>query len=263
MGSQFTIVRSGWVQLFGGALSILLTGGVPAGGQGQVPVESATSQSAEIEEPVASPHAKEDFAGTWDYNADDSIDIRTGRPEQRPRSATQRGGVTGTGRAGTSTTRGGGGGGGADPASPARTSGTEGAGGGERRGGMTPSVGPTPEMLREARDTARDLLEVAERLTIKVTPDTVSITDDLDRERTYLTDGRRQRHQIAAARFEIRSEWRDSQLVQQIAGGFDFKMTQTFFLSPDGSRLFLMVRVGQPRKNVPQVGFNRVYDRVE
>jgi hypothetical protein len=257
------MVRSSQVRLLGGAVSLLLMAGVPAGGQIQVPVERDAPRPAEIEEPVAAPHAKEDFAGIWDYNADDSIDIRTGRPEQRPRSATQRGGVTGTGRAGTSTTRGSGGGGGSDPASPARSSGTEGVGGGERRGGMTPAIGPTPEMVREARDTARDLLEVAERLTIKVNPDTVSITDDLERERTYLTDGRRQRHQIAAARFEIRSEWRDSQLVQQIAGGFDFKMTQTYFLSPDGRRLFLMVRVGQPRKNVPQVGFNRVYDRLE
>jgi hypothetical protein len=262
VGSHFTIVRSGQVRLLGGAISILLLAGVPVGGQVQAPVERDAARPAEIEEPVAAPHAKEDFAGTWDYNADDSIDIRTGRPEQRPRSATQRGGLTGTGRAGTSTTRAGGGGG-SNPASPARAGATEGAGGAERGGGVTSSVGPTPEMIRETRDTARDLLEVAERLTIKVNPDTVSITDDLDRERTYLTDGRRQRHQIAAARFEIRSEWRDSQLVQQIAGGFDFKMTQTFFLSPDGRRLFLMVRVGQPRKNVPQVGFNRVYDRVE
>jgi hypothetical protein len=117
--------------------------------------------------------------------------------------------------------------------------------------------------MREARDMARDLLEVAERLTIKVGQDTVTLTDDLDRQRTYTTDNRKERHQIAASRFEIRSEWRDSQLIQHIEGGFDFKMSQTYFLSPDGERLFLMVRIGEPRRDAPQAGFNRVYDRVD
>ena len=201
------------------------------------------------------PHPKADFAGTWDYNADESVDIRTGRPEQRPRSATQRGtGTNPAARAGTGGGRGAGGGGGG-------AGGFGGEGGG--RGGNIPMVGPTPDMMREARDMARDLLEVAERLTIKVGDTDVTITDDLERQRTYVTDNRRERHQIAASRFEIRTEWRDSQLIQQIEGSYDFKMSMTYFLSPDGKRMFLMVRVGEPRKNVPQVGFNRVYDHVD
>jgi hypothetical protein len=118
-------------------------------------------------------------------------------------------------------------------------------------------------MVRESRDMARDLLEVAERLTLEVGPDTVTVTDDLERQRSYATNGSKERHQIAASRFDVRTEWQGAQLQQRIEGSFDFKMTQTFFLSPDGRRLFLIIRVGEPRRGATQVGFNRVYDRVE
>jgi hypothetical protein len=50
---------------------------------------------------------------------------------------------------------------------------------------------------------------------------------------------------------------------KSIEGIYGFRMSETYFLSPDGRRLFVMVRVGQPRRDAPQVGFNRVYDRVE
>jgi hypothetical protein len=117
-------------------------------------------------------------------------------------------------------------------------------------------------MVRESRDMARDLLEVAERFTIAVGADTVTITDDLERQRQYATNGGKERHQIAASRFDVWTEWQGAQLRQRIEGSFDFKMTQTFFLSPDGRRLFVIIRVGEPRRGTAQVGFNRVYDRV-
>ena len=40
-----------------------------------------------------------------------------------------------------------------------------------------------------------------------------------------------------------------------------FKMFQTAFLSDDGNRLFVIIRVGEQKKDVPVVGVNRVYDR--
>ncbi len=196
------------------------------------------------------PHEKGEFAGTWDYNADESINIQTGRPEQRPRSATQRGSTPGV----------------LTPARGGRGSGSGALGpAGAGPSGMSrgTGVGPTPEMVRESRDMARDLLEVSERLKIAVGPESVTISDDLDRHWTYATDGRKERHQIAASRFEVRTEWKDSQLRQQIEGAFDFKMSQTYFLGPDGRRLFVIVRVGEPRRNAPQAGFDRVYDRVD
>jgi hypothetical protein len=238
----------GRIGTIGGLIWLLLVvGPSPLGGQEPMDDPSAAAGIR---------HEKSEYAGTWDYNAEESINIQTGRPEQRPRSATQRGGATpgvlSPARGGGG--RGGGGGGG-----------TSGAGGGDPGGGFSgggPRLGPTPEMLRESRDMARDLLEVSERLVIAVAEDRVTITDDLERERTYFTDGRKEKHQIAASRFDVRTEWRESQLRQYIEGAYDFRMSQTYFLSPDGRRLFLMVRVGEPRRNTPQTGFNRVYDRV-
>jgi hypothetical protein len=198
-------------------------------------------------------HEPASFAGVWDYNPEESINIQTGRPEQSPRSATQRGGpgvggtaAGGSGRRGPLTT-------GIPDAS------------GERRGGPggTSGIGPTAMMQREMRDLARDLLEVAETLSIAVAPETVTITDDLSRERTYNTDGRKQEHQLGAARFDVRTTWQDGQLRREIEGGFDFKMTETYFLSPDGRRMFVIIRVGEARRDRPQTGFDRVYDRVD
>ena len=53
------------------------------------------------------------------------------------------------------------------------------------------SFGPSPLVLAEARTLVRDLFEVNEKLTITVTADSVTFTDDLKRERTYPTDGKK------------------------------------------------------------------------
>jgi hypothetical protein len=194
-----------------------------------------------VDDPVQHPPAM--FSGVWDYNATDSINVATGRPEQSPRGATQR---TASGRA-TATSRSGGSG-----TNPGRI-------GALREDGL----GPTPAMLREARDMSRDLLEVPEALTIAVASGSVTFTDDLERERTYSTDARKQRYQLGASEFDARVEWMGSRLVKEIEGAFGFRMSETYFLSNDARRLFVFVRVGDTGRNRPPVGFDRVYDRVE
>jgi hypothetical protein len=255
------MAKLGGIGAVAGLLSLLVTVDVPSA---IAQVATSLPESAD-ETPSPEPGAvldKSAFAGTWDYNADDSINIQTGRPEQRPRSATQRGGavpgvLTPAPRSGGR----GGPGAGSGSSGAGEPGGGGGQGGGSGFGG--PNLGPTPAMVRESRDMARDLLEVAERLTIAVGADTVTITDDLERRRTYTTSASKERHQIAASRFDVWTEWQGAQLRQRIEGAFDFKMTQTYFLSPDGRRLFMIVRVGEPRRGAAQVGFNRVYDRVE
>jgi hypothetical protein len=103
---------------------------------------------------------------------------------------------------------------------------------------------------------------VPETLTIAVRPNEVSFTDDLSRALTYSIDGKEQRYQLGAARFDARISWVESQLRKQIEGPFGFKMTETYFLSPDARRLFVIIRVGEPERDAPIVGVNRVYDRV-
>src|SRR5687767_3596399 len=73
-----------------GAVAIGAAGGVVDARLGQDPPKPPAT-------PVASADAAgpAHFAGTWDYNADESVDAATGRREQGPRSAmARRGGGT-------------------------------------------------------------------------------------------------------------------------------------------------------------------------
>jgi hypothetical protein len=198
-------------------------------------------------------HTPDVFGGVWDYNAEESVNAATGRPEQSPRSATQPGATTqrsGGGSVRLPLPRGMGAGGGS------------GGGGGGWSEGVGRSYAPPAALLRENRSLSRDLLEIPEALTIRVDPDRVTFIDDLDRSRTYPTDGSRHRYQLAASRFNARMSWDDGQLRKEIDGGFGFKMTETYFLSRDAQRLFVIVRVAKTREDGPVVGADRVYDRV-
>lgn len=214
-----------------------------------VPVLAAAAQETPpapaAPEVEVSQHAPADFAGRWDYNADESLNAATGKPEQAPRSATQRGRGTA-------------------PAPRAGAAGGRAGGGGFAGGqGRTSDIGPTPEMLRASRDLMRDLLEIPESLTVKVTSDSIAFTDDLDRTRIYPTDGTKHSYRLGGSEYAARVAWRSSQLRKDIDGEFGFKMSEVYFLSTDAKRLFVIVRVADMRRNAPPIGADRVYDRVE
>ena len=228
---------------------------VCAGVHAQQP--AATAATAKPPSPVVVPAdapGPDKFVGQWDYNAVESVNAATGRPEQAARSATQRRGGVPTGAPASGGGRGGAGGG--APAGGGFSSDPFGSGRGDGGRGLA-------LMMRDNRDLARDLLEVPERLMIAVTSDAVTFTDDLDRERTYPTNGRKQKQQLGAAQFEAKATWNGPQFTKQIEGGFGFKMVEHYFLSSDAKRLFVVIRVGEQRPDDPIVGYNRVYDRIE
>ena len=66
---------------------VLLLGGLAGPLLAQQPSAPVTVAAAPA---TTVAHARDQFAGTWDYNAAESINIQTGKPEQAPRSATQR-----------------------------------------------------------------------------------------------------------------------------------------------------------------------------
>ena len=199
-------------------------------------------------------HPPEKFVGTWEYNAAESVNAANGRPERSPQSATQRR-PTSTPRPPSSMPPGGGGIG-------------YGPGGGNAGGPLGipgPPMGPgMPSLVTTAlRDLARDLLEISETLTIRVTEEGVIFTDDLDRSQTYPPDGEKYRYQIGAALFDAKTIWERGQLKKAITASEGFKMSETYFLSDDAKRLFVIIRLGEQRKGTPVVGVNRVYDRVD
>ena len=210
-------------------------------------------------------HTLDQLAGQWFYNADESINIATGRPEQAPKSATQRTPGARAGGAGL-----GGGRTGAGPGYGRSTGAGESAApdgsGGPRPGVLfrAGEIGPTISMMQESRSLRRDLMEVPEALKIAVALNAVTFTDDLERSREFPTSGLKQKYQLGAARFAASTEWKDSQLQKHIEAADGFRMTETYFLSPDGNRLFVIVRLGDvTKKGAPLVGVNRVYDRAD
>ncbi len=206
--------------------AMLLANGVPG---------AARDAGVRAQSP-ASAALPEQFAGVWTYNSADSRNIATGRPERGPRGAAPPRPIV------------------ARPAAPATTDAPDAS--------RQSPFAPSPHMLRENRDLTRDLLEIAETLAFAVSDDTVMITDDLGRERSYPSDNRRQRYRLGASEFFARVRWEDGRLRRDIEGSFGFRMTETYFLNPEASRLFVIIRVGEASRGRPQTGVDRVYDRV-
>jgi hypothetical protein len=209
---------------------------------------------------LAAPALPEAFSGFWDYNHELSVDAATGRPEQAPRSAAQRSLGNAAAAAPPAPPRSGGGGGG-------RSGGT--ASGGQGGGDVQPRSefdearrAMAAIIAAERRTLVRDLLEVPEKLTITSEGSDVTFIDDLKRARTYVADGKTRKYQLAAARFDARTGWDGKYFRKDIAGPNNFKMSETYFLSEDGQRLFVITRIGDPRRPETMAGVNRVYDRI-
>lgn len=212
-------------------VAAVLSGGTVQEGRTR-PAESVTPAPGRTD-----PRPAADFTGTWEYNADESVDAATGRPETA-RAANQRRGSAG------------------------------GAGGsGQGAGFGATSASAVQEALFNLylarRSTRRDLLEIAPTLQIQATPECVTLTDDLDRVLTFPSDGGKRKYQLGAAVFDARSVWNQHRFVVDIEGPEDLKISETWFLSEDGSRLFLVIRLGEPARGARPVGVNRVYDRVK
>jgi len=236
----------------GGAVLLFLAGSAATSAQQPAASPPATP------EPADGAFVAKRFEGVWDYNHVESVNAATGRPEQGPQSATQRqpaGFPTGTG---SRVTAGGGRGGNGN-----QMGGGMGPGLGGGGGGQFGRQGVSSLLMAESRALVRDLLEIPESLTITVTDEAVTFVDDLERERTYPTDGTKKKYQLGAAKFDARTAWEGPQLKKQIEGANGFKMAETFFLSADGNRLFVIVRLGDQSKAPTRVGVNRVYDRVQ
>jgi len=206
---------------------------------------------------TAQPVSAEAISGVWDYNDALSVDAATGRPERAPRSATQRQVPSGPPAAS----------GGGAVRSPGNPGGGGANGGGERGGGRGGGADEARRamaavMAAERRTYVRDLLEVPEILTIRASAAEVTFVDDLARARTYSTDGKMQKYQLSAARYEARATWSGTYFRKDIEGSNNFRMSETYFLSEDGNRLFVIIRIGDPRKPETLAGVNRVYDRV-
>jgi hypothetical protein len=246
-GACSEVLMTRWMAgpVLAGAAIVLLT---------VVPIRARQSQSPA--DPATPSVSAPSFAGVWRYNEKESINAQTGRPELGPQAGARRPGGTPTAPVRPPQTAG-----------PGDTSSSRGVDGGGAFGGGGAFRGDpfalTPFAMAEVRGLVRDLLEVPFELTIRVSGETVTFIDDLDRELTFPTDGRKQKYQLSASRFEAKARWDGTRLIKEIEAAHGFKMTEQYFLSDDGRRLFAILRVGEQRKDARPVGVNRVYDRGE
>jgi hypothetical protein len=234
------------------SLALLFTGVSLGASTGQK--ESQPASAAEPAATAAAAVTRESFTGIWAYNSQDSMNAVNGRNENAPGATHRPNSVPGA--------RSGGNGTGPGSLGP-------GTGGNGITGFGQPSQNPSPFaslVVNEKRDLVRDLLEVPVELRIRLTDAAITFVDHLDRELTYPTSGKKQKYQLSASIFEAKTYWDGPQLKKDIEATEGFRMSEVYFLSGNGKRLFVIVRVGDPKSKDPEtplVGVNRVYDRVE
>ena len=246
-------------------LTFAMTWALVAQGAATAPEPSPSGAAAATAIPAASPRPREDLAGQWKYNPDQSINAATGRLEMARAANERRGAATaGAPRGGPGFGPGLAGGAGPGPGGGFPGAGPGDPGGGGGGGGFGSGIPPSAALsiYQQSRDTLRDLMEIPPGLAFEVTSTSVVLTDDLERTLTFPTDGRKQKYLLGAASFDARARWDGSKFRLDIEGPNSLKMNETMFLSEDGSRLFVIIRVGEPAKGERPTGVNRVYDRV-
>jgi hypothetical protein len=114
----------------------------------------------------------------------------------------------------------------------------------------------------ELRSAMRDLLEVAERLSFRVSTDSVTITDDLDRALTFATSGNKEKRQLAATEFNVRTRFSGGALTQLVTVD-ELMLTEVYLPSEDGSEMLVSITVDKPEFQPPLKNIMRVYTRVD
>jgi hypothetical protein len=162
------------------------------------------------------------------------------------------------------------------PGGPGDDGARRGPGGGRPPGGMGPGGGggrglpgggrgpggarPSEEEMRRLRDLMRELMEPAERLTIVVGDDSVSMTDQSGRTTRYATNGKPERHQLDAGTVETKTRWDGSRLIKETKADGGLTLSETYALAPEGRQLNVTVKMERARMPGPPRVLTRVYE---
>ena len=89
----------------------------------------------------------------------------------------------------------------------------------------------------------------------------VNLTDDLNRERVFYTDGRKVTKSKEEKYQEYNSHWEDFRLVGDVEGAHDARATRSFEPAPGGDKLIETVHLERTRSH-DSVDIRYVYDKV-
>jgi hypothetical protein len=229
------------VRIFAGALGLvclMMTGTLraqaPPGPLPQVQSKDAPPPAQEARpKPQLRPRPRQSILGAWKLNRDDSDD-----PREKLREARGNSSQNGYGRRGGAGYPGGGG--------------YPGSGRGGYGGGRSGS--------EEERRKMQEIFEPAHELTLSMTGAEVDLTDDDNRKRALMTDGRKLQKSKDPAYEEIAAHWTGSRLVTDEKDGRGNKISREFELAAGGQQLYETIHMTVGRNNA-NVIIRYVYDQ--
>jgi hypothetical protein len=204
----------------------------PAGPLPAAPPQPAPPSAAKPQEQTPQQKPRTVILGAWKLNRDESDDLRKKTQEARSSSGGSRGGYGGR--------RGGMGGG--YPGGP--------HGGYGGRGGESD----------EERQKMQELFTPANAITLSMTGAEVDLTDDQNRKRALMTDGRKLQKSKDVNYQQIAAKWEGHRLVTEEKDPRGNKMSRTFELSSDGMQLYETLHMTVGRNSTPLV-IRYVYDQ--
>lgn len=138
--------------------------------------------------------------------------------------------------------------------------GPRGGGGGGGRGG--PGGRPNEEEMQRMRETMRELLQPAARLTIVQHDDSVSFTDDQGHVRKFVANGKNEKHQLQSATLETKAAWKNDALVIEWGTGRGPTVVRSYRVDAGLRRLVVetAMKGGRNRDGKDRPPVTHVYD---
>jgi hypothetical protein len=126
----------------------------------------------------------------------------------------------------------------------------------------SPLTGGSGLEIALLRTAMRDLLETAERLSFQIEAGSVTITDDLNRMLTYATTGKKEQRQLAATKFDVKTQWNGQALTQELTA-WTFGMTEVYLMRDDPQEMLVSIKIDKPQFQPPIKDISRVYVRLK
>jgi hypothetical protein len=137
-----------------------------------------------------------------------------------------------------------------------------GMGGGGYPGGHRGGYGGRGGESDDERQKMQELLTPARAIALSMTGAEVDLTDDQDRKRAFMTDGRKLQKSKDPNYQEIAAKFEGGRLVSDEKDPRGNKMSRTFELSYDGMQLYETLHMTVGRNNAPLV-IRYIYDQAE
>jgi hypothetical protein len=134
----------------------------------------------------------------------------------------------------------------------------EGAKGHHHRQAVAPGGG-FGQGNREMHGEMSNIFQPPDSMTITYQAPELKITDSTGKERKYFTDGRKTVEEARGRKRTFISRWEDDSLIVESDSPDGGTMTQTYYLSPEGNKLYVKLRM-QPMMLDHAITVVRVFD---